>query len=50
MEPFIACFSEVDDPRESNARHDLHENLLIAFRCTMLCGDGRAGGGASYAG
>jgi predicted transposase YbfD/YdcC len=37
MEGFIACFSDLDDPRDDNARHDLHEILLIAF-CTMLCG------------
>jgi hypothetical protein len=37
MEEFIACFSDVADPRQDNARHDLHELLLIAL-CTMLCG------------
>ncbi len=37
MEEFIACFSEVTDPREDNARHNLHEILMIAL-CTMLCG------------
>jgi predicted transposase YbfD/YdcC len=37
MEGFAACFAELEDPREDNARHDLHEILMIAF-CTMLCG------------
>jgi hypothetical protein len=37
MERFTACFAELDDPREDNARHDLHEILVIAL-CTMLCG------------
>lgn len=37
MEDFIACFSTLEDPREDNARHDLHEILMIAL-CTMLCG------------
>ncbi len=37
MEEFVACFAEVVDPRQDNARHDLHELLLIAL-CTMLTG------------
>ena len=37
MEGFVACFSDLEDPRDDNARHELHEILLIAF-CTMLCG------------
>ncbi len=37
MEYFVACFAEVTDPRQDNARHNLHEILLIAL-CTMLCG------------
>ncbi|OIQ77712.1 transposase DDE domain protein [mine drainage metagenome] len=37
MKEFVACFSDVADPRQDNARHDLHEILLIAL-CTMLCG------------
>ena len=37
MEEFVACFSEVCDPRQENIRHNLHEVLLIAL-CTMLCG------------
>jgi predicted transposase YbfD/YdcC len=37
MEEFVACFSEVADPRQDNARHDLHEILVIAL-CAMLCG------------
>jgi predicted transposase YbfD/YdcC len=37
MEEFVACFAEVVDPRQENARHNLHELLLIAL-CTMLCG------------
>lgn len=37
MEEFVACFAEVIDPRQDNARHDLHELLLIAL-CTLLCG------------
>ena len=37
MEGFAACFSELEDPREDNARHDLHAILVIAY-CAMLCG------------
>ena len=37
MEDFVACFAEVIDPRQDNARHNLHEILMIAL-CTMLCG------------
>jgi len=37
MEEFVACFAEVVDPRQVNARHDLHELLLIAL-CTILTG------------
>jgi predicted transposase YbfD/YdcC len=37
MEKFAACFAELEDPRETNARHDLLEILVIGF-CTMLCG------------
>jgi hypothetical protein len=37
MEEFIACFAEVVDPRQNNARHDLHELLVIAL-CTILTG------------
>jgi len=37
MEEFIACFADLDDPRDDNARHTLLEILVIAL-CTMLCG------------
>ena len=37
MEEFVACFAEVVDPRRDNARHDLHELLMIAL-CTLLSG------------
>jgi predicted transposase YbfD/YdcC len=37
MEEFIACFAGVVEPRQDNARHNLHEILLIAL-CTLLCG------------
>lgn len=37
MEEFVACFSEVSDPRQENVRRNLHEVLMIAL-CTMLCG------------
>ena len=37
MDDFEACFSDLEDPREANARHDLLEILVIAL-CTMLCG------------
>ena len=37
MERFAACFADLDDPREDNARHNLHEILMIAL-CAMLCG------------
>jgi hypothetical protein len=30
MEAFVARFAEITDPREDNARHNLHEILLIA--------------------
>lgn len=37
MERFIASFADLEDPRGSNARHNLNEILMIAF-CTTLCG------------
>ena len=37
MEEFASCFAEVVDPRRENARHNLHEMLLIAL-CALLCG------------
>jgi predicted transposase YbfD/YdcC len=37
MEEFIACFSDVSDPRGENVRHNLYEVLMIAL-CTLLCG------------
>ena len=37
MEDFTACFSDLEDPRDDNARHNLHELLLIAL-CAVLCG------------
>src|SRR3954467_9249596 len=37
MERFAACFADLEDPREGNARYSLHEILLIAL-CAMLCG------------
>ena len=37
MERFTACFAELKDPREANARHDLLEILVIAL-CAVLCG------------
>src|SRR5919202_1901050 len=37
VEEFVACFAEVVDPRRDNARHDLHELLMIAL-CTLLSG------------
>jgi predicted transposase YbfD/YdcC len=37
MEGFAACFADLEDPREDNARHDLLEILVIAL-CAMLCG------------
>src|SRR4051794_30838889 len=37
VEEFVACFAEVVDPRQDNARHDLHELLMIAL-CTLLSG------------
>ena len=37
MEEFIVCFAAVVDPRQDNARHDLHDLLLIAL-CNMLTG------------
>jgi hypothetical protein len=35
MEWFAACFSELQDPREANARHDLHEILMTALSATL---------------
>ena len=32
MENFVSCFAGVDDPRDENARHDLHELLIVAAR------------------
>jgi predicted transposase YbfD/YdcC len=37
MEGFAACFADLEDPRDDNARHDLHELLMIALS-TLLCG------------
>jgi len=37
MDEFGACFAEAVDPRQDNARQDLHERLLIAL-CTILTG------------
>jgi hypothetical protein len=37
LEEFVACFAGIVDPRQANARHDLHELLIIAL-CTMLSG------------
>jgi predicted transposase YbfD/YdcC len=37
METFWDCFSEVDDPRAANARHDLVELLFVAL-AAVLCG------------
>jgi predicted transposase YbfD/YdcC len=37
MDGFFACFSELEDPRDDNARHDLLELLMIAL-CAVLCG------------
>lgn len=37
MEEFNACFADLEDPRDDNARHDLLDILVIAL-CTMLCG------------
>ncbi len=46
MDGFFARFSELEDPRDGNARHDLLELLVIAL-CAVLCGAGfYAGGGA----
>ena len=36
-EECVACFADVIDPRQDNARHDLHELLLIAL-CTIMTG------------
>lgn len=37
MDAFFACFEELEDPRDDNARHDLLELLVIAL-CAVLCG------------
>src|SRR5271155_2593588 len=38
LEPFVACWEELEDPRCGNAAlHDFHELLMIAF-CAVLCG------------
>ncbi len=37
MERFSSWFGGLEDPRDDNARHDLHELLGIAL-CTILCG------------
>ena len=36
MDAFEACFSDLEDPRQANARHDLLEIPVIAL--CMLCG------------
>jgi predicted transposase YbfD/YdcC len=37
METFASCFSEVDDPRAGNRRHDLLEVMFVAL-AAVLCG------------
>jgi predicted transposase YbfD/YdcC len=37
MDGFFACFLELEDPRDDNARHNLLELLVIAL-CAVLCG------------
>src|SRR3982751_5026121 len=37
LDSFATCFEQLDDPRAHNARHPLHELLLMAF-CAVLCG------------
>lgn len=37
MEAFNVCFSDLEDPRDDNARHELLELLVIAL-CTVLSG------------
>ncbi|MEC9345799.1 MAG: transposase family protein, partial [Pseudomonadota bacterium] len=37
MEDVRCCFSDVPDPRASNARHDLPELLFVAL-AAVLCG------------
>jgi predicted transposase YbfD/YdcC len=37
LEPFFTCFADLEDPRDDNARHDLHDILFIAL-CAVLCG------------
>jgi predicted transposase YbfD/YdcC len=37
METFSSCFSQVDDPRAGNARHDLMELMFVAL-AAVLCG------------
>jgi predicted transposase YbfD/YdcC len=37
MQGFAAVFEGLEDPRDDNARHDLHEILIIAL-CAVLCG------------
>lgn len=37
MQIFLDAFSDIPDPRASNARHDLGELLVIAF-VSVLCG------------
>jgi predicted transposase YbfD/YdcC len=36
MEEFRAVFEDLTDPRDTNARHDLHEILLIALPCCAV--------------
>lgn len=37
MEEFAHLFEGLEDPRDDNVRHDLHDILIIAL-CTILCG------------
>ena len=37
MQIFLSAFSDIPDPRASNARHDLGELLVVAF-VSVLCG------------
>lgn len=37
MDTLLACFADLEDPRDDNARQDLLELLVIA-PCAVLCG------------
>ena len=49
MQIFLSAFSDIPDPRASNARHDLGELLVVAF-VSVLCGSSSCAEMAAFGG